>query len=169
MVKYVDADQQLLKEFVEDLTNTSERDFIIPQDLKSKIPVLAPNKVIQTEFSEAGTDTIEGFTVLDIVKGNKKDIKPVFGPEDDKLVNLYLSNVDNNDPSSGIDRIKRYMEHLKVPGSGNDYGDEKEVMKKLGIMKKALKITTLASTFGYELADMYLHIVTEELKQIQDK
>lgn len=165
-ILYVDADQKLLQEFVKDLTNVSERDFVIPQDLKSKIPVVAPNKVVQTEFSESGTDTIEGFTVLDIVKGSKKDIKPEFGPEDDKLVNLYLSNVDNNDPSSGIDKIKRYMEHLKVPGSGNKDGDEKEIMKKIGIMKKALKITTLASTFGYELADMYLHIVTEELKQM---
>ena len=168
-LKVIEADQQLLKEFVDDLTATTEGDFIIPQDLKSKTPVLAPNKVVQTEYSKSGTDTIEGFTVLDIVQGNKKDIKPVFGEEDIKSVNDYLSNADNNDPSSGIDRIKRYMEHLKVPGSGNVDGDKEVIMKKLGIMKKALKITTLASTFGYELADMYLHIVTEELKQTENK
>ena len=168
-LKVIEADQQLLKEFVDDLTATTEGDFIIPQDLKSKTPVLAPNKVVQTEYSKSGTDIIEGFTVLDIVQGNKKDIKPVFREEDIKSVNDYLSNADNNDPSSGIDRIKRYMEHLKVPGSGNADGDKEAIMKKIGIMKKALKITTLASTFGYELADMYLHIVTEELKQTESK
>ena len=168
-LKVIEADQQLLKEFVDDLTATTEGDFIIPQDLKSKTPVLAPNKVVQTEYSKSGTDIIEGFTVLDIVQGNKKDLKPVFTAEDIKSVNDYLSNADNNDPSSGIDRIKRYMEHLKVPGSGNADGDKEAIMKKLGIMKKALKITTLASTFGYELADMYLHIVTEELKQTENK
>ena len=165
-LKVIEADQQLLKEFVDDLTATTEGDFIIPQDLKSKTPVLAPNKVVQTEFVSGA---IKDFTVLDIVQGNKKDIKPVFGAEDFKSVNDYLSNIDSNDPSSGIDRIKRYMEHLKIPGSGNDDGDEKDIMKKLGIMKKSLKIATLASTFGYELADMYLHIVTEELKQIESK
>lgn len=167
--KVIEADQQLLKEFVDDLTATTEGSFIIPQDLKPTIPVLAPNKVIQTEYSKSGADTIEGFTVLDIVQGNKKGINPVFGAEDIKSVNDYLSNAGNNDPSSGIDRIKRYMEHLKVPGSGNNDGDEKEMMKKLGIMKKALKITTLASTFGYELAEMYLQIATEEIKQIESK
>lgn len=164
--EYEDAGQRFLKEFVDDLTATTEGNFNIPQDLKSKIPVLAPNKVVQTEF-ESGT--IKDFTILDIVKGSKNDIKPVFGPDDDKIVNNNLSNAFNYDPSSGIDRIKRYMEHLKVPGSGNADGDKKDMMKKLGIMKKALKITTLASTFGYELADMYLHIVTEELKQIESK
>lgn len=169
IIKVVEDDPQILKEFVDDLTATTEGNFIIPQDLKSKTPVLAPNKLIQTEFSKSNKDKIEGFTVLDIVQGNKKDLKPVFDAEDFKSVNDYLSNADNNDPSSGIDRIKRYMEHLKVPGSGNADGDKEAIMKKLGIMKKALKITTLASTFGYELADMYLHIVTEELKQIESK
>lgn len=169
IIKTVEDDPQILKEFVDDLTATTEGNFIIPQDLKSKTPVLAPNKVIQAEFSKSDKNKIEGFTVLDIVQGNKKDIKPVFGAKDFKSVNDYLSNADNNDPSSGIDRIKRYMEHLKVPGSGNADGDKEAIMKKLSIMKKALKITTLASTFGYELADMYLHIVTEELKQVETK
>ena len=79
---------------------------------------------------------------------NKNDIKPKFGPDDDKLVNNNLSNAFNHDPSSGIDKIKRYMEHLKVPGSGNKDGDEKDIMKKLGIMKKSLKIATLASNLS---------------------
>lgn len=164
--QYGDAGQRFLNEFVEDLSNTTEGKFDIPQDLKSKIPVLAPNKVVQTEFVSGA---IKDFTILDIVQGNKNDIKPKFGPDDDKLVNNNLSNAFNHDPSSGIDKIKRYMEHLKVPGSGNKDGDEKDIMKKLGIMKKSLKIATLASTFGYELADMYLHIVTEELKQTENK
>ena len=34
------------------------------------------------------------------------------------------------------------------------------------LIHKTPSFTTLASTFGYELADMYLHIVTEELKQM---
>ena len=161
--EYGDAGQRFLNEFVEDLSNKTEGKFDIPQDLKSKIPVLAPNKVVQTEFVSG---EIKDFTILDIVKGNKNDIKPKFGPDDDKIVNNNLSNAFNHDPSSGIDKIKRYMEHLKVPGGGNKDGDEKDIMKKLGIMKKSLKIATLASTFGYELADMYLHIVTEELKQM---
>ena len=165
-IKYEDADQKHLQTFVEFLTATTEDVFIIPQDLKSKTPVLGPNKVVQTEFVSG---EIKDFTILDIVKGNKNDIKPKFGPDDDKLVNNNLSNAFNHDPSSGIDKIKRYMEHLKVPGSGNKDGDEKDIMKKLGIMKKSLKIATLASTFGYELADMYLHIVTEELKQVESK
>lgn len=168
-VTYEDADQKHLQTFVEFLTATTEDVFIIPQDLKSKTPVLGPNKVVQTEFSKSEKDKIEGFTILDIEQGNKKDVNPVFGTEDIESVNDYLSNIDNNDPSSGIDRIKRYMEHLKIPGSGNDDGNKEEVMRKISIMKKGLKITTLASTFGYELADMYLNIVIDQLKQIESK
>lgn len=156
------ADQTHLKGFVDDITAITERDFIIPQKLTSITPLLGPNKIVETTFDKSGA--IEDFITHPMVEDNIKVIIPTFGSNECSELKDCINNIENNDPSTGLDRIKQYMETLKVPGSGNKDGNQEEILKNINIMKKALKITTLASTFSYELIDMYIHIVTEELK-----
>lgn len=156
------AGQNHLKDFVNAITATTERDFIIPQEFQSVTPILGPNKIVETKFDNTGA--IEDFVTDFIVKGKVEVIIPTFGSKDSTELNYCINNIENSDPSTGLDRIKRYMEALKVPGTANNGGNEEIILRHLSIMKKALKITTIASTFSYDLIDMYIHIVTEELK-----